>query len=189
MDAQYLKDNVGDVLATGLANMILHNPADQIEYLGFWLIHFVENQKRQNQKKEEEEKSRSSDEEFSQQQNQIEADKKSKIENETQTKLLKEVNISNLLSNHFDDFDSVMDAFIATLKDATNASSVYVGEKEGEIIRYINATEDNKFMIDQTVNKGTGITFDLFEKKKKEDEEEERHDDEEDDDEEKKKIT
>lgn len=42
MDAQWLKDNVGDVLSTGVTAVILANPADPVEYLAHWLLKQVE---------------------------------------------------------------------------------------------------------------------------------------------------
>lgn len=38
MDAQYLKDNVGDVLVQGLAQLIASSPRDPIEFLGNFLV-------------------------------------------------------------------------------------------------------------------------------------------------------
>lgn len=38
MDAEYLKQNVGDILSDGLTACVLRNPADPVEFVGNYLI-------------------------------------------------------------------------------------------------------------------------------------------------------
>jgi len=42
MDAEQLKLHVGPVLAEGIAQVVLRKPSDSVEFLGKWLIQFVE---------------------------------------------------------------------------------------------------------------------------------------------------
>ena len=44
MDTEYLKQNLGSVLADGLAAVVIQRPEDPVEYLGEWLLKYVENQ-------------------------------------------------------------------------------------------------------------------------------------------------
>lgn len=44
MDAEYLKNTVGSALAKGLAAVTNARPADPVEFLGMWLLKYVENQ-------------------------------------------------------------------------------------------------------------------------------------------------
>lgn len=53
MDAQYLQEHVGDVLASALAKTSLIRPDDPIEYLGQYLLKEVENQAERARVKEE----------------------------------------------------------------------------------------------------------------------------------------
>ena len=45
MDADYLKENVGDVLAKGVAETLLTAPDDPVDYLSKWLYKYVDYQK------------------------------------------------------------------------------------------------------------------------------------------------
>lgn len=43
MDAEYLKENVGTALAKGLAAVTIAKPADPVEFLGNWLLKYIDN--------------------------------------------------------------------------------------------------------------------------------------------------
>jgi hypothetical protein len=47
MDAQYLKKNVHEALIEALASMAIALPEDGIEYLGKYLVQYVERQEQQ----------------------------------------------------------------------------------------------------------------------------------------------
>ena len=47
MDAEYLKANVGDALAEGLARIAIQKPHDPVEYLGYFLVKRVEDSLRE----------------------------------------------------------------------------------------------------------------------------------------------
>ena len=42
MDAQYLKENINDAIAEGLTSMVVASPDDPIEYLGQYLLNYVD---------------------------------------------------------------------------------------------------------------------------------------------------
>lgn len=48
MDAEYLKANVGDVLAQALARVAVEKPADPVEFTGHYLLRHVENHLRED---------------------------------------------------------------------------------------------------------------------------------------------
>ena len=45
MDAAFLKESVGEALAAGLAQVSAVNPDDAVDYLGNFLLKYVENKK------------------------------------------------------------------------------------------------------------------------------------------------
>jgi hypothetical protein len=45
MDAEYLKSNVGEVLANGLTAVVLNQPEDSVDFLGRWLLNYVQSAK------------------------------------------------------------------------------------------------------------------------------------------------
>lgn len=47
MDAAYLKENVGEVLAEGLAQVLVRQPEDSVEFLANWLLDYVDKQEAQ----------------------------------------------------------------------------------------------------------------------------------------------
>ena len=42
MDAQWLNDNVGGVLAEALSELSMHKPEDPVDFVGKWLINYVD---------------------------------------------------------------------------------------------------------------------------------------------------
>lgn len=42
MDVAYLKENVGDVLAEGLSQVLIRQPEDSVEFLATWLLQYVD---------------------------------------------------------------------------------------------------------------------------------------------------
>ncbi len=49
MDAQYLRDTVGGVLARGVAAVQFHQPADPVEFLARWLLKEKANELRERE--------------------------------------------------------------------------------------------------------------------------------------------
>ncbi len=59
--------------------------------------------------------------------------------------------------------DTVLNLAIGGLQKFVNASSVYVAELvDPDHLKYINATSENNFIVDEVLERGNGITFDLF---------------------------
>lgn len=46
MDVQYLKDNVGPVLTEALVQLAIDQPEDAVDFVGTFLLRYVENQKK-----------------------------------------------------------------------------------------------------------------------------------------------
>ena len=44
MDALYLKENINDAISEGLTAMVVQSPDDPIEYLGNYLLNYVDRQ-------------------------------------------------------------------------------------------------------------------------------------------------
>lgn len=81
-----------------------------------------------------------------------------------------------------EEFDAVYQSLVDFLKNSTGSTGVYLAQLiSPDLLKYVNASDDHKFMVGETLARGTGVTFDLFpeEKKKEEGQEEEDDDDEE----------
>mmetsp|Transcript_30134 Transcript_30134/g.42025 ORF Transcript_30134/g.42025 Transcript_30134/m.42025 type:complete len:637 (-) Transcript_30134:241-2151(-) len=184
MDAEYLKANVGDVLANGLTAVVLNQPEDSVDYLARWLLKYVDNTKAEEELKLQLAK-------------QAEIDKKADEESEaTRLKAEKEASeaakstaqrkkdLEEFLSTATT-FDGLYSGFVQHLKDITDCTGCYMGLKEKGVIpaepvqqeegdegdapaasdlslQYIAASDDHKFLIGQRLKGSQGITFDVF---------------------------
>ncbi len=47
MDAAYLKENIGEVLAEGLTHVLVRQPEDSVEFLANWLLEYVDSKEKE----------------------------------------------------------------------------------------------------------------------------------------------
>lgn len=184
MDAEYLKANVGEVLANGLTAVVLNQPEDSVDYLARWLLKYVDNTKaeqalkldlaKQNEidKKQEEEDAAAKA-----------AAEKTKASAESSAASKKQ-ELEDFLSNAAA-FDGLYQDFIQHLHEITGVTGVYMGLKETDALppepksaeegdegdeaptsnlslQYIAANKDHSFLIGQRLRGTQGNTFDVF---------------------------
>jgi hypothetical protein len=180
-DIAYIKrDDIGVVIAKGLANTYKAQPDNPVDYLAKWLLNFsnVKNEANnivENKQKMQELRDRKDMEE----QNLMkEKEEELKAEKEKQTKIGEfrdRVNTSEDLSDLLQDFSQYLQKF-------TGATGVYIGKlirpnkpitddddenahddpEATEIIKYIHATSDHDFLIEKTLTPEQGLTHEVF---------------------------
>lgn len=185
MDVDYLKKNVGETLATGLAAVVMNNPPDSVDFLAKWLLNYVENVKKQEaeagllakQVKQDEEDAMKALAEY-EAKLQLKQEKKA-------TELRKHQSLEEYLST-VRDTEGLLEKFIELLQTATDAAGIYIGHYQDESLQYIAATKGQEFMLGKKLEKGaedddgekqTPVTFSLFEPDEEREEEPEDDDD------------
>lgn len=162
MDAAYLKENVGEVLADGLAAVILANPPDKVEYLGMWLLNYVEKKTAEAEAAKTTIAVAAHDARIEQQQLHQQQQRAVAERTRADAEAGKQQSISRALEDA-QNFEGVLEAFAQRLKGVCGASSAYVAQRvAADNLKYVAASDDNKFMVDKTLPKSKFITWDLF---------------------------
>eukprot|EP00742_Colponemidia_sp_Colp-10_P004074 GILJ01004347.1.p1 GENE.GILJ01004347.1~~GILJ01004347.1.p1 ORF type:complete len:572 (-),score=147.36 GILJ01004347.1:176-1870(-) len=180
-DVLYLKEQVGPYLAEGLASVCISQPEDPVDFLGKWLLNFVSTKELELQL-EKDKLQREKDHKT-----QFEATAGARLEEEkaAASKRALEADDSRLSEElaSCEEPDALLPGILNQLKNATGATGVYVGDykeagagAEGEEIeagiRYIAATEDHQWLLDEILPEEVGVTYDVFKADEQEDEEE-----------------
>lgn len=176
MDTQYLKRNVNEAVIEALTSMVVSCPDDNVEYLGRYLIQYVNR------------KGAIAGAEISARQAEVEAEKdieaeklKANAEQEASDKTKARENklaiFCETLPNNFTSKNEMMDAvtnFLASYLDVPNAYlAVNKKTEESETLLYFSTNKDNTTMLGQRLPKAgggdeddapqrQGITFDCF---------------------------
>jgi hypothetical protein len=88
-----------------------------------------------------------------QQQTQQSQAREAQLQSAREMEALKEQSISQALADATQ-FEGLLEGFCARLKALTGASSVYVAQRTTpSLLQYVAATEDNKFMLEQSLDK------------------------------------
>jgi hypothetical protein len=181
MDAAYLKENVGEVLAEGLTQVVLRQPEDSVEYLANWLLDFVSS-KTQKAKKEQTVRTLATRDE---------ANAQAEAKKAAVTAAAKATERADAVAraDHFTSFlknaksiEGLLQRFCELLKDATEASSVYVAElrndayeaagaeasgyerdASSDYLKYVAVAGGNVDMLKERLPFGEGVTHELFE--------------------------
>lgn len=76
------------------------------------------------------------------------------------------------LLNAAEDYEDLLELFCVKLKDSVGASGVYIARlqtsDDAEQLKYVAADKDNRFLVDNTIEAGNGVTFDLFQPEEEE---------------------
>lgn len=180
-DISYIKrDDIGVVIAKGLARLYKVQPDDPVEYLANWLLNFSNVKSHSNtmiEKKQKQQELR--DRKDLEDQNKMRDEEESrKKEKETTWRI---DDFRDKVANH-EDLSDMLQEFTHYLKEFTGATGVYIGKlikpnkpiKENdndkahenpdapEIIKYIHASQDHGFMINKTLTQEQGLTHDIF---------------------------
>lgn len=179
MDAEYLKQNVGDILANGLTAVVLNQPEDSVDFLGRWLLNFVQNK-------------RSSEAAAKAEATQAEIDAKAaaaakaKADAEAQAKAATEQAMADKIKE-LEEFlaaastlDGLQETYLDKLSKITATPSMYIGQKksaagaggggEGEEgegaptdeLKYVAATPSHEFLLGKCLPGDKGVTFQIF---------------------------
>jgi len=135
MDADYLKENIGDVLSAGLTAVVVNQPHDQVGYLGQWLLQHVTDAAKDASQKESLNELTAGDRALST----LEAEKESEdVEHAANTERHKAKatrDLENLLSDAVS-FDGLYEQFLEGLKKLVGATGTYMGERVGNPNQY-----------------------------------------------------
>lgn len=175
MDADYLKNNLGDALVDGLSAVMLNAPEDSVDYLGKWLLNYVDSL-------DEADRVAAAKEEDKARIDKFEAEEEKKAigaRNEEAAKKKVIADGKKAIATVLDkskDLENVFQAFCDNAKQCVAASGVYIGmldndsqepgtNVETDYIKYIAATEQDKFLLTKTLvreENGKGITLDAL---------------------------
>lgn len=164
--AEYLRNNVGGVLAKAMAEMAVAQPSDGVDFLAQWLKQYALQEEAKALREEEE---RALEEERSKTKAKR-AEKEAKLrlqEGEAQAR----VSLYKQILSKFEDSETVFsDSCWSELVDAckayTGASAVYLGllddepqEGENACISYEYASAGSEWMTDKVLPKDVGVTW------------------------------
>lgn len=185
MDAEYLKENIGDVLASALSAVVISEPVDPVDYLARWLLNHIGAIESEELKRISDLNVQKQDEEAAQ----VRAAANAQIDRENKAKADEEAKKLHDLNNFLataTSLSGLMDEFAKHLKAVTGASAVYIGRKEasadappaeegggeegeeadtsnnGSVLKYIAATEGHEFMLENKLLPKQGVTFRVF---------------------------
>jgi len=171
MDVEYLKANVGETLATGLAQVVLSNPTDSVDFLAKWLLNYVDNVKAEATAAEALALQIKADED-------AEDARLTQLENEekkrnagVQAEKKKHSTVGGFLKSVSEN-ENLLEQYVNLMFEHVGCAGVYAGKllPEGEI-QYIAVSKTQEFILGQKLGKGEGddeeakipITFNLFE--------------------------
>lgn len=185
-DAEYIKsDDLGLVVAKGMAALYKNQPQNPVDYLAKWLLNYCNVEKQSTKQKEEQETvkemlQKKAYAEMAANQEKEEAEEEKKVEEEKKQEFFQKLDKSTDLVDEFQDL-------VNFVKQHTNSTAVYIGQQvvpkkkieEGDndtahedpeaqkVIHFLNASDGHEFMVDKILTQEQGLTFDVF----KEDEE------------------
>lgn len=180
-DIAYIKrDDIGLVIAKGLAKTYKAQPQNPVDFLAKWLLNHSNVGNEQDKQQESKAKTQElKDRKHLEEQNQAkQKEEELKIEKENRVKIedfRDRVYNSEDLSDHLQGFTSY-------IKEHTGATGVYIGKlikpykeiaeddddtahedlEAPEIIKYIHATPEHDFLIDKTLENSQGLTHEVF---------------------------
>mmetsp|Transcript_1175 Transcript_1175/g.1774 ORF Transcript_1175/g.1774 Transcript_1175/m.1774 type:complete len:233 (+) Transcript_1175:64-762(+) len=183
-DAEYLKSrDLGMVIAKGMAVMYESNPKNPVDFLAKWLLNYSQVERAQDDRTEAlavVELQVKQHAEARVQLNTQEAERKKEEEqvDEVKARFVEQIAEAQDLQDHLQGLTDHLQQF-------TNASAVYIGKlvapkkpiKDGDddqahvddtsekIILFSHADKEHEFLVDKVLNKGSGLTFDVFEDK------------------------
>lgn len=192
-DIAYIKrDDIGLVIAKGLAKLYKAQPENPVDYLGKWLLNFANVKNESNKVLEQKQKIQELRD-----RRDLEAQEEAKVQEEIQKKdIEKRTKLDEFKDrvNTADDLTDLLQNYTNHLHEFTKATGVYIGKlikpnKEineddndtahqnpdaPELIRYVHANMTQDFLLDKTLSQDQGLSHDVFkapEPKEGEDEE------------------
>lgn len=180
-DIAYIKrDDIGLVIAKGLAKTYRAQPNDPVDYLANWLLNFSNVKNESNSLLEKKQKMQElKDRKDMEDQNKLK-DKEEELKAEKE-KTSKVEDFKDKV-NTAEDLSDLLQEFAMYLKENTGATGVYIGKlikphksitdedddkahedpEAVEIIKYIHASPDHDFLIEKTLTPEQGLTHNVF---------------------------
>ena len=179
MDSLYLQKNVGGPLAKGLGSVMIEKPEDPVDFLGKYLLAYVDNEQRKQFDAIKASRSAQQDQLVEQQIRDEESARISAEKAAQDDEAFKNSLCSNI--GEAQDFVSSLNAFIASSQERFGTTGSYIVEynKEEDSINYVAANDDHEFLLDQQLERGSGVILDLWPKRDEDDEEPEPEEEEE----------
>lgn len=160
--AQYLQDNVSDVLAKALAEMAVAQPSDGVGFLAEWLKVYVE-QEEVKIKREGEELLLAQDRAEARAKEEAHAAKVKARQEELKAIEDAYAELMAYMESGGEWQDHMWQQFISVAKSITGASAVYLGvvevDGENEILCYEHASAGSEALLKQTLPKDKGMTW------------------------------
>ncbi|CAI2360915.1 unnamed protein product [Moneuplotes crassus] len=180
-DIAYIKrDDIGLVIAKGLAKTYKAQPQDPVDFLAKWLLNHSNVANEQDKQQE----SKAKTQELKDRKSLEEQNKAKEKEEELKKEKENRVKIEDFKDRveHSEDLSDHLQGFTSYLQEHTGATGVYIGKlikpfkkitdddndtahedpEAPEIIKYIHATPDHDFLIDKTLNPDQGLTHEIF---------------------------
>eukprot|EP01083_Nonionella_stella_P260230 887568_1 len=205
MDCEFLKENVGTTLATGLAEVVRNNPDDPVDFLSRWLLKQVSDHADSEKQKIDDVENAKLDAEIERED--LEALKlKDEVEKATAKTEKDDAEFEEYVKKASDQ-DELLDRWVSYIQNRIAATAVYIadydttvepveppdedeenagGDGDGDepaeeelpgTLKYRAAwPEDHKFMLEEQLGRKYGVSHDLFQDEPKEEEEEEAED-------------
>lgn len=193
-DIAYIKrDDIGLVIAKGLAKTYKAQPQDPVDYLANWLLNFSNVKNESNNLLERKQKMQELKDRKDLEEQNLMRDKEEELKAEKER--LSRIDDFKDKVNTAEDLSDLLQDFTLYLKEHTGATGVYIGKlikpnkpikdddddkahedsNATEIIQYIHASPDHEFLIEKTLTPQQGLTHEVFkpdEPKEEEDKEE-----------------
>jgi hypothetical protein len=188
MDVTYLKqDQVGGILAKGLAELYQQQPAHPIHFLGNWLLNYAATEKNKAQEVAKEERKQLLDSKY-QQTLEAQAENRRRKLAEIEAKTNFEADFLDRIKQSLD-VDDLLSQLAEHMQAYLKASGTYVGQLEKvkravtdldddrahedpeapEVIHYVGASKNHQHMIDRVLTEEQGATtYSVFKAKEEE---------------------
>jgi len=180
-DIAYIKrDDIGVVIAKGLAKTYVSQPNDPVDFLAKWLLNFSNVKTEANNILESKQKMQELKDRKDLEEQHLVKEQEEELKTEKETKA--KVDEFKDKVNTAEDLSDLLQDFAVYLQNCTGATGVYIGklikpnkkitdddddkahedEEATEIIQYIHATPDHDFLIEKTLSPDQGLTHEVF---------------------------
>ena len=180
-DAEYLKsDEIGLVIAKGLATLYQDKPQNPVDYLGKWLLNVAHVQRAAVSQKEDQAQIEKCKVEYEKQCAAQKKEEEAKIAMEAAHQATIDKFKGDVAAAH--DLNDELQNLTDHLKKETDSTAVYIGKvitphkkiEDGDddkahlnpdaekVISFVNADEAHSYIVGKTLSNDQGLTFDVF---------------------------
>mmetsp|Transcript_16335 Transcript_16335/g.37684 ORF Transcript_16335/g.37684 Transcript_16335/m.37684 type:complete len:582 (+) Transcript_16335:68-1813(+) len=176
--AKYLQENIGELLATALAEMTIAQPVDGVEFLAQWLKTYAEQEEEKVLREEAEQKLAGERSKMRQRLDEREAAKQQKSEAVQGVNTTYEDLVAKFANPETEFMGSFWNELIDIVQKLSGAQAVYLGlldeegliDQEPPLVRYTNTSMGSEWLLEKVLPKETGVTFGALKEKPAEEE-------------------